>query len=290
MLAFAMANANRWEKNYENIRDSFEKSGDEWQSNHVVPVTIAAVETAKSEISEQQIRPIISARGSEDECKSRVMQRIFDYTWEVADSDGMTDDAVNDLLIQGTAISQEYYLKNMVKVTTGKGDETKEVAEYDDVMGELVKLQDFYIDEYARSFTGPFAARDCIRRFVMSYDDFRQFFQGDVWDQFGNAQYVKPGGADVNYYEWFKPPIGINPAKQVEVLWYWAKSPQDRLRIVANDVLIRDSGNPYKHKQLPFVRWICIKRPHRFYGKGLPELLESVQDEQNTLRRMIIDM
>ena len=75
----ALHNADKWDKNYENLRDSFEKSGDEWQSNHVVPVTIAAVETAKSEISEQQIRPIISARGAEDECKSKVFPRIFDY-------------------------------------------------------------------------------------------------------------------------------------------------------------------------------------------------------------------
>jgi hypothetical protein len=81
----------------------------------------------------------------------------------------------------------------------------------------------------------------------------------------------------------------MDTSKQVEVLMYWARSPRDRLRIVANDVLIKDGGNPYKHKQLPFVRWVCIKRPHRFYGKGIPEILESVQDEQNTLRRMIID-
>lgn len=285
----ALRNADKWEKNYENLRDSFEKSGDEWQSNHVVPVTIAAVETAKSEISEQQIRPIISARGAEDECKSKVFSRIFDYGWEVSDSDSMVDDAVHDELVQGTAITQEYYLKNTVKISGKTDTDVSEVDEYDDVMGEVVKLQDFYVDEFARGFTGPYAARDCIRRYVMNYSDFRQFFKGKVWDQFDNVQYVKPGGTDVNYYEYFKPPTGIDVSKQVEVLWYWSKSPQDRLRIVANDVLIRDSGNPYKHKQLPFVRWVCIKRPHRFYGKGIPELLESVQDEQNTLRRMIID-
>lgn len=285
----AMRNADRWEKNYENLRDSYERDGDQWQSNHVVPVTIAAVETAKSEISEQQIRPIISARGAEDECKSRVFRRIFDYAWEVSDSDSMVDDAVHDFLIQGTAITQEYFLKNTVKISGKKDEDTTEAIDYEDVMGEVVKLQDFYVDEYARSFTGPFAARDCIRRYIMNYDDFKQFFKGKVWDQFGNADKVRPGGSDVNYYEFFTPPVGVDPSKQVEVLWYWAKSPQDRLRIVANDVLIKDGPNPYKHKQLPFVRWVCIKRPHKFYGKGIPELLESVQDEQNTLRRMIID-
>lgn len=288
----ALKNANKWEKNYENIRDSYEKSGDEWQSNHVVPVTIAAVETAKSEFSEQQLRYIVSPRGAEDSGKARVMQRISDYAWEVSDSDVLVDDLWHDTCVQGTGIFQEYYLKDMKMISTmgENGKETfKSASVYEDVMGELVKLQDFYVDEYARGFTGPFAARDCIRRYVMNYSDFRQMFKGKVWDPYENAQYVKPGGKDVNYYEYFKPPIGIDPSKQVEVLWYWAVSPTDRLRIVANDVLMKDGPNPYKHKQLPFGRATYIKRPHSFYGKGIPELLESIQDEQNTLRRMIID-
>lgn len=288
----AMAQINRWVKNYENLRDAFEKNNDEWQSNHVVPVTIAAVETAKSEFSDQQIRYIVSPRGAEDLSKARVMQRISDYAWEVSDSDLLVDDAFHDACVQGTAITQEYYLKDMRKITTvdADGKETdKDVAVYDDVAGEIIKLQDFFVDEFARGFTGPFAARDCIRRYVMNYDDFRQMFSGDIWNPLDNAQYVKPGGKDTNYYEWFKPPVGVDPSKQVEVLWYWARSPKDRLRIVANDVLIKDGPNPYKHKELPFVRWVYIRRPHSFYGKGIPELLESIQDEQNTLRRMIID-
>src|SRR4030042_3550521 len=47
--------------------------------------------------------------------------------------------------------------------------------------------------------------------------------------------------------------------------------------------------NIYKHKQLPFARAVDVKRTHHFYGKGEAELLESIQDEINTLRRMVID-
>jgi hypothetical protein len=63
----------------------------------------------------------------------------------------------------------------------------------------------------------------------------------------------------------------------------------DLLAIVANDVLVVSKPNPYKHKQLPFVRIVDIKIPYQFYGKGEAELLESLQEENNTLRRMIID-
>lgn len=122
----------------------------------------------------------------------------------------------------------------------------------------------------------------------MDIDDFKVMFSGDIWDPFGNAQHVKAGG-DTNYYEYYKPPQGIDTSKQVEVLWYWARKPKDWLIIVANDVLIRKGPNPYSHKQLPFVRAVAVKRVHSFYGKGLAEILESTQDETNTIRRMTID-
>lgn len=288
-----MKDLDKWERQYEGRMGWKDRDAkkEEWQSRHTVPLTLSIIETALSEITDQTIRPLILPRGTEDEAKARIMQRIFDYAWEVSDSDMLEYEAIKDALTNGTAITQEYYLKDMKKVTSqnSKGKETeKDVAEYEDVMGEIVKLQDFYVDERARGFSGPYAARDCIRRYIMNIDDFKQMFQGDTWDKLGNAQYVKAGG-DTNYYEYYQPPQGINHDKQVEVLWYWSRSPKDRLIIIANDVLIVNGPNPYKHKQLPFVRWVDIKRTHRFFGKGESELLESIQDETDTLRRMIID-
>lgn len=288
-----MKDLNTWERQYEGRIGWKAKDNqkEEWQSRHTVPLTISIVETALSELTEQNMRPIVLPRGSEDEAKARVMQRIFDYAWEVSDSDMLVYEAVKDALMFGTGITQEYYLKDMKKVTSvdSKGKETdKDVAEYEDVMGEIVKLQDFFVDERARGFTGPFAARDCIRRYIWSVDDCKLYFDNETWNKLKNVQYIKAGG-DTNYYEFYKPPEGINHEKQVEVLMYWARSPKDRLRVVANDVLVYDGPNPYKHKQLPFVRWVDIKRTHRFYAKGEPELLESIQDEQDTMRRMLID-
>lgn len=289
----AMKDADKWDKQYEGRMGWKEKDlqKEEWQSKHTVPLTLSIIETALSEITDQTMRPLTLPRGTEDEAKARIMQRIFDYAWEVSDSDSLVYDALKDALTQGTAITQEYYLKDMKKITTSdsKGKETDhEVAEYEDIMGEIVKLQDFFVDENARGFRGPYAARDCIRRYIMNVDDVKQYFSSKTWDQFDNLKYVKAGG-DTNYYEFYKPPQGINQDKQAEVLMYWARVPKDRLIVVVNDVLITNGPNPYKHKQLPFVRWLDIKRPHRFYGKGESELLESIQDETDTMRRMLID-
>lgn len=279
------------EKQYENYRS--EKVNDQWQSNHVVPMTLAVVETALSEIVDQQIRPIIKPRGPEDVPKAKVMQHVFDYAWEVSDSDLQLVNVLKDTLIFGTGIAQEYYWKDRriigdIQIKKGKEtSEDREVFDYDDVYMEVVRLQDFYVDENARGFTGPYGARDCIRRYIMDIDDFKAFFQGEIWDPDDRVKYVVAGG-DVAYYEFYSPPKSNSEGKEVEVLWYWNK-PKDKLIIVANDVRIVSRPNPYRHKQLPFARCLDIKRTHRFYGKGEAEILESPQDEATTLRRMILD-
>lgn len=283
----------KWEKQWETWREARGKG--DWHSNHVVPLTLSVVETALSEIVDQTLRPLILPRGSEDIPRARVASHLFDFSWETSDADLAAFDVIKDALMLGTGIVQEYYWQDRrinQDISVLKDDKTKveetEVLDYDDVYTESVKLQDFFIDEKARSFKGSYAARDCIRRYIMSLSDAQAFFKGKVWDPLDNMKYVRSGG-DINYYEYFTPPTGIDQSKDVEVLWYWARKPKDRLVICINDVLVKDGPNPYKHKRLPFARALDIRRTHRFYGKGEAELLESMQDETNTLRRMIID-
>ena len=286
----------KWEKQWESYRVPQSESGQEpWMSNHVVPMTTSVVETALSELTRQNLRPFVLPQGPEDQPKAKVMGHIWDFIWRISNGDLTMYGIMKDLLMYGTAIAQEYYLKDRRKVRDTEVDakgksstKEREVFDYDDCMLEQVKLQDFYVDEYARGFDGPYRARDCVRRFVMNIDDFHAMYDDSQWDQFGNAKFVKPGG-NTEHTEFFKPPEGSLKDDQVEVLWYWSIKPQDSFKIVANNVDIRDAGNPYKHKQLPYLRAVDIKRIHRFYGKGQPELLESIQNEADTLRRMVID-
>jgi hypothetical protein len=277
-------NWEKWQKQWEAWRPP--KGANDWLSDIYIPITTSIIEAQLSEIINQELKPWVIARGVEDESKATVMNAILEYTWDVSKSDLALFDIIKDSLIFGTGIGQEYYWKQPRTIRTADG-KTQEVIEYDDCFLEAVRLQDFYKDEKGRSFFGPYACRDAIRRYVMNYEDFRNFFKGPIWDPMGNAALVKPGG-DTNYYEFFKPPEGMNHNKEVEVLWYWNK-PDDCLDIVANDVMVRMGPNPNKHKQLGFVRAVDVKRPYQFYGKGEAELLESLQEETNTIRRMLID-
>lgn len=281
------------EKQWEAMRD--DRKPDDWQSNHYVPLTQSNIETALSEFIDQTPHPYMFPRGEEDVPKTSVINNLYNFTREIAEQDIAEYDIFKDALTFGTGIGQEYYWQEkriVQEIEMGKGGKEKtvehEVIDYDDAYLEVVKLQDFYVDEFARSFRGSYAARDCIRRYVMNIDDFKVMFSGPNWDPLENAKHVRAGG-DVDFYEHYSPPKGIDTSKQVEVLWYWARKPKDWLIIVANDVLIKKGPNPYRHKQLPFCRAVAVKRVHSFYGKGIAEILESTQDETNTIRRMTID-
>lgn len=290
------------EKQWEQYRA--EKDRDDWSSNYYVPLTTAVVESAISEMVDLMPAPFVMPRGAEDIWKARIMEEIFKYSWEISNGDEEMKQIIRGTVIHGTAIGQEYYLKDARTIKTISGlseiknrrkqrqfeGEEKEVLEYDDVMLEWVSPWDFLIDENAREINrGPYKARDCIRRYIMSYDDAKRFFKGnEIYDHLNNFRFVKPGG-NTDYFQFFKPPQGMRKADDVEVLWYWSRTPEDTLCIVINDVVVRMGPNPYRHKQLPYGKVVDINRLGKFYGKGEPELLESIQEESNMLRRMIMD-
>jgi hypothetical protein len=278
-----------------------DKNLEDWQADYYVPMTTSIVETILSEMVDQSPRPIILPRASEDKPRATVMKHTFEYTWDVADGDEELENVLKDCLIYGNGFAQEYYWKDrrMIK-TVSKSEKNKkkqklesynetERFDFDDCYMESVSPYELFFDEVARSINrGPYKARDAIRRYVMKLDAFKQVFKGDVWDPLNNARLVRAGG-DTNWYSYYKPPEDVDKSDEVEVLWYWSRTPDDWLIIVANDVLIKAGPNPYKHKQLPFAMTIDVKRPHKFYHKGEPKLLEAVQKEVNVMRRMLTD-
>lgn len=286
---------NKWEKNYEAWRP--DKNADDWQSNITPPFTTTIVERALAEIIDQTVQPKIVPRGPEDKPRAQILTYIKDYTWEIGDGDLQLYAAIKQNLILGKTIWQEDFwrdrreVKVLSKFDVEKGIEeykTKDVDDFNDVYGECVSLWDFYIDPMARTINmGRYKANDCLRRYIMNLDTFRETFKGPIWNPLNAVQYVRAGG-DLNYYQFYTPPEGINKDNQVEVLFYYARRP-DKFIIIANDVVIRDGPNPYAHKQLPFAEGSDVPRMDKFYANGEPALLESIQDELTTLRRMRID-
>lgn len=283
------------EKRWEAYRK--DEAMEDWQSDIFIPITTSIIESQLAEVIEQSPMPEITPVGPDDIITAATLDLIYKHTWKKAYSDVEHYKLLRTTFTHGTGIWQESFLdlprkvKDLVKFDPLKGVEEykeREIKDYYDVYGENVPLLDFFVDDKARYFEpGPYSARDCIRRYIMHVDDFREYYQGPIWDPMGNAKYVVEGG-EVDYDITFTPPKGVR-GDEVEVLWYYSRYPDDKFIIVANGVLIRSTPNPYKHKQLPFARSVDYMRVNQFYGKGDVELLESIQDELNTLRRMRTD-
>jgi hypothetical protein len=285
----------KWNKQYEADRPN--RTSDDWQSNIIPPFTTTIVERSLAEIVDQTLQPQIVGRGPEDAIRARIMNYIKDYTWEIGDGDLELYASLKQALILGKTIWQEDYwqdkreVKVLKKFNLEKNEEeyvTKEVMDFDDVYGETINLIDFFIDPSARTINrGRYKANDCLRRYIMNYDTFQETFINSIFDQFRVAKLVKPGG-DTNQYQFYIPNEQLDKENQVEVLFYYGRRP-DKFIIVANDVVIRDNPLPWNHKQLPFAEGSDVPRLAGFWARGEPEILESIQDELTTLRRMRID-
>lgn len=283
-----------WQRQYEAWRPP---KGLDWQSNIVPPFTTSVVESALSEQVDQNLMPVIGARTREDVPKATVLNFANKYIWDVGYGSVELYKAQKQQLILGTTFWQEYYLQQKQKVEvltkfnpkTGKEEfEEVEMLDFDDCYGEAVNLWDLWWDPNARAVNvGPHRAQDVIRRNIIHIDNFKNTFVGSRWDKFNLARFVKPGG-DTNYYEFYKPSLGTDHGSQVEVLWHWIRQP-DRLVITANDIPFFIGPKPYNHKRLPFARGVDLLNPWSIYGKGEPQLLESIQDELTTMRRMRLD-
>ena len=293
----------RGEKRYEAFREELAEG--DWQTNIVPPFTTGIVERILAETVNQTIQPTVAARGPEDVAKAKVVNYVKDYSWETGFGDLELYNSLKQALVKGKTIWQEDFWKEVrpVKVMTSfdyqKNEEVYEqvdLTEHDDVYGETVPLEDYFNDEKGRTVNrGRYRARDCIRRYIMDISTVRATFKGTIWDQHGAVQYVKPGG-DVNYWQFYHPDEGISKETDVEVLFYWSRdvipnngSTRDWMVMVMNDVVTRSGPIPFNHKQLPFAEGSDVPSINQFYGRGEPKLLESLQDELTTIRRMRID-
>jgi hypothetical protein len=278
-----------WEKMYMG-RQPARKEGD-WRSKIVVPIAFSLIESVMSDASEQYFGPRYKPVEEQDAAKADLSNHIVEYTMDKGNFKNEYMKAEKSACIFGTGIMQEYWrsdrrkLKDLIKFDPIKGiREYKEYdqTDFDDVYAENVNIRDFFIDEASDGFDGPKAARDCIRRYIISKNSFHRLYD----TEFNNTNHVVCGG-DTNRYEFYQAPQGIRD-DEVEVLWYWNRE-EDKLIVVANDVLLKEGPIPYDHKELPFVRYPFVVRPNYFYGIGLPEIVESQQEELNTIRRMRLD-
>ncbi len=56
-----------------------------------------------------------------------------------------------------------------------------------------------------------------------------------------------------------------------------------QITVAAGKYLIQARPNPYWHKRNPFIKGVYVPRINSFYGKGIPEILEDLQNNVNEM-------
>jgi len=74
--------------------------------------------------------------------------------------------------------------------------------------------------------------------------------------------------------------------KTVEILEYWDR--EQVVSIAGRQVVLKQEENPF-HGLLPFIMTRYTTVPHEFYGIGIPEMAETLQNELNDLRNQRMD-
>ena len=263
---------------------------DEWRSDLKLPDTFSVIETAKSEMIDQSPGITYRPRETGDILKATKLNKIFEYTWEKANGDLELMSFIDDTLVYGLGIGEEYWKHDVIKEKhLGEFDmekmepkswEEKDRVVYDDVYFCSIPIWSFYWDPMADSLEN---ARDCAKVQIMTKHDFDKKYA-----KYPKAKKVT-SGASIYRPEWFNP-LGNVDDKEVEVIHYYDKL-NDLYLILANDLLITSSDNPipYKHKDFPFIRSVDILLPHSFVGMGEPKVMRCLQEERDTLRNMRLD-
>jgi len=266
------------------------RTKDDWRSDLKLPDTFSIIETAKAEMVDQSPGLIYRPRESGDVLKATKLNEIFKYTWEKSNGDLELIKFIDDTLVYGLGIGEEYWRHDVIeekhlgefdtKKMEPKSWEKKDRIVYDDVCFESIPIWNFYWDSAADSLEH---ARDCAKVVIMTQHDFEKKFK-----KYPKSKKVSAGG-DVYRPEWFKP-MGNLDDLEIEVIHYYDKS-NDLYLIIANGVLLTPANNPipYKHKDFPFVRGVDILIPHSFVGMGEPKVMKCLQEERDTLRNMRLD-
>ena len=265
-----------------------------WQADLKLPDTTAAILAAQAEMVDQTPGINYIPRNPTDQERADKFQAAFKYTWEKGQGNVELADFILQSSIFGTSIGKEYWCTERIKekeVSAWEEDENgnqtyvpkkweeKIRTMFDDVKFKSVYIKNFWPDESATTMEN---ANDCVELELID----EKAFHDNYDDLYDNAKLVISGTSyEFNWYN------REETEDKVEVIFYYNKV-RDMFSICANGILLTKPGNPnpYKHKELPYVRSTYLPRIKSFWGMGLPRLVRYLQEEKNTIRNMRLDV
>ena len=198
---------------------------------------------------------------------------------------------------------------NIVEAREVKLPDKERVTRYDGPRASLVSLFDFfpdpqftnirdmrYVSEREETTLDKIKAKskryeDITKKpLFKNLDDIRAFREARMAD-FGVMEDMRQDTDEIMRFNSGYGGRGGDKAhydKDLVVLYhYWE---DDKYVVMANGhTIIRDGENPYNDKRKPYVAAQCFPTLKEFYGQGLVQPMQFLQEELNTLRNIALD-
>lgn len=292
------------------VTNIFEREGlEDWQARIHDQLTRTKVLAVLAKVVNVLPKATFQARGDDDVRKASLLEDLYEYSEDIDGYEEFMTNFLLEAIVKGTAIGYEGMEMHERKLrdVTGIGDKIsiKEETEKEvKLFAELVPLEEFY-----PAHVGIRTIKDmpfCMWRHEISFDEFKSRWYNSGYER---AKWVKPH-APLSQWREQRPfyldfiSTTVQPGN-VEIIRSYDKI-NDTYVILANGVWLNPIGNnlssdkpeereefvsplPFNHKELPFfdVKYDFIG--NWFYGKSLPDRLQSAQDILDALTNMLLD-
>lgn len=312
MITLREEYSNQWDKNLDNYLMTDAPNKEDWQAKGQSALLFGVVEGIMAELLDvTPAAELIPLDPDVPQTDVEQLNKLAQLILSQRENNLHTLYALKEAVLNGTGILEVGYqceerpYKFMVPKIAPDGTperddsgkvkyhyEEEVVTTKDEITIRRVPLNRFLIDPYATSIDD---ADDAIVMEWYSYDQFRNKFQGQ--DFYKNIDKVRPMSRTTT-----SPSYGggsLDPKLQrimlpgtkqfVHVIKYYNRA-TDEFLTMANNVLIRNTPNPYADKhRLPFTAFRLSPVLDRFYGMGMGEAMRSEQEHLSTMLRIAID-
>lgn len=309
---------NRWETWYELYRSYIDEDEHPWRANLFIPYTFSLIETVVPKMlgsifNTKPIVSIITRKGNDIDPQemeqaqtlltdtglegpvlptselAELIERILDYQFE--------DEALEfypqlEEFFKGVAI----YGTGFASVEPKFKDETDEeldMLSLDYINFKPVDLFNIFPDWRATSLKD---AKFIIEREEVDIDDLLRKQELGIYENVDECidhmadnykvdefRHLRLGSVDISedmYGDW------KSNRKSIMVLKYWDR--EKIYHIAAGKFVLMEDENPFGDI-LPYIMMKYTPVPHELYGIGIPEMIESLQNELNELRNQRLD-
>ncbi len=277
-----------------------ELADDDDRTNLNINPSFAIVETINQETIERNARPYYKPQETSDKVLTHMINDVARSTFEVGNFDVEYQMMKKERDIRGTSILMEFYreerriVKDLKLVKSEDPEDNRdqegfvekyvprEIVDWDDVYAMWRPVHEFYFD----SVYHVSQAKDMVWREVIHINEARRRYEKRRG--FFDVNFVTAGKSAADTEGMFEVPEDLNDTDDVEILHYYNRS-TDEYIVLMNGVLTRNGPIPFPHKELPVAVFYCYKPHNRFYGMGIPKVIEQEAAEISTNRNLRMD-